>query len=51
MWIAIVSSVIGVLVLPCAVLNLTKWYADRCVEYSKQIVNVRLREYETIAQQ
>jgi hypothetical protein len=46
MWIQVLISVI---ILPVVVLRVTDWYAKRCVDQSRAIVEERLREFETIA--
>ena len=48
MWIQVL---IAVLAMPIVVVRLTDWYSKRCVSQSKEIVERKLREYETIAQQ
>ena len=40
---------IGALIMPVVVVRLTDWYAKRCVDQAKAIVEVKLREFETIA--
>jgi|EP01044_Picomonas_judraskeda_P004948 uncharacterized membrane protein YgaE (UPF0421/DUF939 family) len=49
MW--IVLAFVASMTMPYVVLKVTQRYADRCVENSKQIIESRLREYETIAAQ
>ena len=48
MWTS-VSVLITVLVMPVVAVRLTDWYAKRCVDQAKAIVEVKLREFETIA--
>ena len=48
MWILVL---IGVLAMPIVAVKFTNWYANRCVQQSREIVEGKLREYETIAQQ
>ena len=42
---------IAVLAMPIVVVRLTDWYSKRRVNQSKEIVEQKLREYETIAHQ
>ena len=47
----ILTTSVVLTVLPLAVLKATRWYSERCVSQSKNIVNRKLREFEAIAQQ
>ena len=48
MWIQVL---IAVLTMPIVAVAFTDWYSKRCVTQAKEIVEGKLREYETIAQQ
>ena len=48
MWIQVL---IAVLTMPIVAVKFTDWYSKRCVTQAKEIVEAKLREYETIAQQ
>ena len=48
MWIQVL---IAVLAMPIVAVAFTDWYSKRCVTQAKEIVEGKLREYETIAQQ
>ena len=48
MWIQVL---IAALAMPIVAVKFTDWYSKRCVKQSKEIVEAKLREYETIAQQ
>ena len=48
MWIQVL---IAVLTMPIVAVAFTDWYSKRCINQSKEIVEQKLREYETIAQQ
>ena len=48
MWIQVL---IAVLTMPIVAVKFTDWYSKRCVKQSMEIVQGKLREYETIAQQ
>ena len=48
MWIQVL---IAVLAMPIVAVAFTDWYSKRCFKQSKEIVEGKLREYETIAQQ
>ena len=48
MWIQVL---IAVLAMPIVAVKFTDWYSKRCVTQAKEIVEGKLREYETIAQQ
>ena len=48
MWIQVL---IAVLAMPIVAVKFTDWYSKRCFKQSKEIVELKLREYETIAQQ
>ena len=47
----IAASIVALIVSLVAAVKITKWYADRCVQNSKRIIESKLREYETIAAQ
>ena len=51
MWIQVCLSVAAFVSVPYAVVKMTGWYARRCVQQSKDIVESKLREFQTIAQQ